>query len=95
MTALTTAPFALLQCRFCGTHWGAIGVVIPSACVTCDRRDWILVHDDRPPSNWSDATTKDLDTLQLEILLLRESYELRGTWLTARDLQRALRHPGS
>lgn len=93
MTALTAAPFTLLACRFCQAQWGAIGVVIPSACVNCDREDWIRVPDDRP-SNWADATA-DLDTLQLEILLVREYYELHGTWLTARALQAALRHPGS
>jgi len=94
MTPRTTAPFTFLQCRFCHAHWGAIGVVIPSACVRCDRRDWIRLPDDTPPSNWADATA-DLDTLALVILFVRERYELSGVWITAAQLQTAMSHPGS
>jgi hypothetical protein len=95
---LTTAPFDLLRCRFCGTYWGAIGVVIPQACVECYKEDWIMYPQDRDPdedrSNWQRANTPDAETLvQLRDLVI-EFLELHGRPPTAIEMQQGLQHPG-
>ena len=48
------------------------------------------------PSYWYHAAAdQELDHLQLILLLVRELYEASGRWPSAKELQRALRHPGS
>lgn len=47
------------------------------------------------PSNWRQALdARDLETLRLIVLLVKEHHELTGSWLKASDLRAKLTQPG-
>ncbi len=92
---MTTAPFHLLECRWCHVQWGAIGVVIPQACKHCEREDWIRTPDDQM-SNWYDATQMVLEGSLLEGVrdATLEFYVMTGNVPSVAQLRKALTSPG-